>query len=187
MRNCAAWPPTNWPGRLPVKPFKPPRSCTRPGCAWPAGATAGALARRPFGPKRSCHLSVGAILAVVLARAHHIAVIAQPDHRAALEPPDPRGAEDALSRAARRLPRKEPRVRRGIAQRVHQRHEGPDLLHRRRRPVRPARNGTALGEDGRRRRPREWLQDQPVRPLAPHPHREPIQPFCALPVSGQDP
>ena len=72
---------------------------------------------------------------------------------------------------ARRAPPGQPRVRRRAAERVRERDEGVDLLHRRRRPVRPVGDGGALGAQGAGRRSGERLQDQPLRPVPPHPHR----------------
>ena len=59
---------------------------------------------------------------------------------------DPRRADPGLSGALpRRAPRRQPRLRRGAALGFRHRHQGPGLLHRRRRPVRPGRAGAAVG------------------------------------------
>ena len=63
-------------------------------------------------------------------------------------------------------------LRSGFASRV----EGRHLLHRRRRAVRPVRDGAALAEDGARRRSRERLQDQPLGSVASHRHRPDLPP-----------
>ena len=65
----------------------------------------------------------------------------------------------------------QPRLRRRAADRLPVGDQGADLLHRRRRAIRPGRAGGALGEDDARRRSRERLQDQPRRSAAPHRHR----------------
>ena len=64
---------------------------------------------------------------------------------------DPGRAGADVSRArARRPPREEPRLRRRAASGFAARHQGPGLLHRRRRAVRPAEMAAALGAHDRR-------------------------------------
>ena len=61
---------------------------------------------------------------------------------------DPRRADPGLPGALpRRPPRRQPRLRRGAAFGFRHRHQGPGLLHRRRRPVRPGRAVAAVGGD----------------------------------------
>ena len=55
----------------------------------------------------------------------------------------------------------------------------PDVLHRRRRPVRSRGDGSAVGRVRRRRRSGQRLQDQPLRSAAPHRDR------TRLPSHGQ--
>ena len=81
----------------------------------------------------------------------------------------------------------EPGLRRRAALGLRARVEGPGVLHRRRRAVRPDRDGGALGPAHRRRGLGERLEDQPLRSAAPDHHRAHLPPHRQAAVRAEGP